>query len=266
VALDVHDKQAFAQFKAENIAALDKLHATLRQDKANLILLPVTVPQAEKLQKRETRQVAIATFNQLLRDYAAGQPDVYFFDVESYLYQFDEAEVFLDKCCHLSKIGSALQAEFILEQLLTTDPTLPAAHRPLLNQPQQVAEFLRVAAQPGETIISLSSTTYFQNYLAQSRPDLIYLDDETATLPPTLAGRWFIFWGVDHIPETWSSALELQSFDYLLLVHRPESCPIERCLTETSQLFSDLSQANPGSALAQRINNTLPGLADLPVE
>jgi hypothetical protein len=266
VALDVHDKQAFAQFKAENIAALDKLHATLRQDKANLILLPVTVPQAEKLQKRETRQVAIATFNQLLRDYAAGQPDVYFFDVEAYLYQFDEAEVFLDKCCHLSKIGSALQAEFILEQLLTTDPTLPAAHRPPLNQPQQVAEFLRVAAQPGETIISLSSTTYFQNYLAQSRPDLIYLDDETATLPPTLAGRWFIFWGVDHIPETWSSALELHPFDYLLLVHRPESCPIERCLAETSHLFSDLSQANPGSALAQRINNTLPGLADLPVE
>lgn len=266
MALDVHDELAIEQFKAENIAALAELYASLQEDKASLILLPATVPQAEKLQKRETRQVAIATFNQLLQTYAASQPDVYFFDVESYLYQFDEAEVFLDKCCHLTKIGSALQAEFILEQLMTTDATLKTSQMLPLSQPHQVAEYLRSAAEPSETIISLSSTTYFQSYLEQFRPDLIYLDDETAALPPTLAGRWFIFWGVDHIPESWSPALELKRFDYLLLVHRPDNCPIELCLAETSQLFSDLSQANPGSVLAQKINNTLPGLADLPVE
>ena len=259
--LDPNDRIAFDNFQAENIASLDELHALLRADEVGLILLPVTVPEAAKQKKSAARQAAIAAHNETLKDYAAAHPDVYFFDVEAYLYQYGADDVFIDSCCHLSEVGATLQAEFILTELAAIDDTLRPPNLP--NPSHQALNYIAAAANPGDAIISATSIGSIENYIKPQRDDLIYFDKSPGMLPAQLQGRWYIFYGAKHIPEHWSPMFEVKEFDYVLLVHQTEGCQIRACVEETTRLFTELTLANPGSYLAQKLNHRLAGLAEL---
>lgn len=263
--VDINDREAFETFRSENIASLDEINSLLTEQNTGLILLPVTVPETTKKSMSLERRAIIRYLNDIFREYAATHPNVNFFDIENRLYKFDADVIFLDDCCHLTNVGARLQAEFLLRWLLNQELLhLPEPAANLSNLPvgplEEAMLYLADRIKSGEAIIRPTTTKYFQVL----GDDLTYLDRESIKFPQQLHGRWYIFLGVEHIPERWKRELEFKAFDYVLIVHR-SGCNIEVCLADTQRLFKEIAQANPTSILAEKINEISNNLSNIPI-
>ena len=130
VQLDLKDQAAFARFKNQNTRALQKFLSSLQRHNTRLILLPANSAIHDPLHAVETlwpaekvKRVAMETFNDSLKEFAAQNPGAYYFDVASYFDGIAQAGnhgkkgLFLDSCCHLSPDGAEKQAQFILDNL-----------------------------------------------------------------------------------------------------------------------------------------------------
>jgi hypothetical protein len=107
--------QAHVRAELERLLALSKPDGLRR-----LILAPVTIP-ARSLEGyySRSRLAAIDLVNQALREFASAHPsEVIFADTISLLRSYPEADVFLDRCCHLSERGNGIVAEYVLTLLL----------------------------------------------------------------------------------------------------------------------------------------------------
>lgn len=78
-----------------------------------------------------------------------------------------------------------------------------------------------------------------------------------------LPDRWYVFYEARNIPARWQKELSYREFYDILVVHLPGRCPIDRCLHEATGLLSEAAQANPGSALEQKVKLMLSGLSNL---
>jgi hypothetical protein len=144
-----------------------------------------------------------------------------------------------------------------------------AQQNPLVKQSwplgllQEATAAIAAQADTGDTIIGVPNARHLQFYLHQSRPDLAYLDAGSDNLPAKLQGRWYIFYGLWHIPERWQSELSYQIFYDILVVHRPGACDIRDCMAEAQILFSEAVEANPDDPLREKIDLMLSGLTGL---
>jgi hypothetical protein len=123
--------------------------------------------------------------------------------------------------------------------------------------------YLAAESENGAVIIGVPNAQHLKFYLQHSRPDLAYLDASSAILPAELPGRWYVFYEARNIPARWQKELSYREFYDILVVHLPGRCPIDRCLHEATGLLSEAAQANPGSALEQKIKLMLSGLSNL---
>ena len=85
-----------------------------------MVTQPITIP-AQSLDGyySRSRQAAINLVNQALQEFAsAHQNEVIFADTISLLRRYPEADVFLDRCCHLSERGSGIVADYLMMLLL----------------------------------------------------------------------------------------------------------------------------------------------------
>ncbi len=134
-----------------------------------------------------------------------------------------------------------------------------------LGQLQEATNYLATEAKIGEVIIGVPNAQHLRFYLQQTRPDLLYLDATSTELPTQLSGRWYVFYGVQTVPERWHTEVTLQEFHDILTVYRPHPCPIEDCLAEASLLLSEVSMANPDSAIKEKVSLMLSGLSNVPI-
>jgi hypothetical protein len=118
---DPHDTATTKRVHAHVRAELERLLALSKTDgMRRLIVAPVTIP-ARSLEGyySRSRLSAIELVNQDLRDFASSHNnEVIFADTISLLRRYPEAEVFLDRCCHLSERGNGLVAEYLMTLLL----------------------------------------------------------------------------------------------------------------------------------------------------
>lgn len=133
------------------------------------------------------------------------------------------------------------------------------------GQLQAAASYIFTSAHSGEGVIGVPNAQYLKLYIQPTRQDLIYLDAGSTTLPTTLAGRWYVFYDAQNIPERWQNQLTYKDFYDILVVYQPGACNIENCINETKILFSEIAQANPGSIIEKRTNAMLSGLTKLPI-
>lgn len=137
---------------------------------------------------------------------------------------------------------------------------------------EDAARLIGANAAANDTIVAIGlPAKHLQFYLEPTRPDIRYLDDkifieQNAGLPPILAGRWYVIhnaYAPPQIPQHWSGALHYHEFHDIVVVYQAEPCQMMDCILETKLLLSEISQANPGSALEQVVNNIMAGLAQL---
>ncbi len=153
----------------------------------------------------------------------------------------------------------------ILNSLQETQTHIAAKqHRPL-GQMQEATEYISANADTDDIIIGIPNAQHPQFYLQHSRPDLNYLDMSSAAIPPTMKGRWYIFYGLLNIPPQWQHQIDFQTFHDLLVVYNPQACEIAQCLAEANTLFTDLAQANPDTDIEKRLNIMLNGMKQVPV-
>lgn len=134
-----------------------------------------------------------------------------------------------------------------------------------LGQLQEATNYLATEANNGETIIGVLNAQHLEFYLQHTRQDFLYLDVTSTELPAQLSGRWYVFYGVQNIPERWPTEISFQEFGDILVIHRPLRCSIEDCLVEASLLLSEVSAANPDSAIKKKAEAMLSGLSKLPI-
>ncbi len=266
--LRLDDSVASERFEAGNIRSLDQLRALAEEDGAQLILQPVNIPKYAG--ENEIHKAAIRKFNEILKSYAEAHPDVYYFEVRSYLHDFNSTELFIDKCCHLSETGTELQANFLREQLIThyllENPELSPSHEwRILENLQSAAEYVAAEAKSGEALIGVDSTPPLERYIVPLRQDLLYLDRETTTLPDYLLGRWYAFQDVEMIPNRWSQDKTFESFDDVVVVYQPGACQADDCINQTASLLLEMAQTNPDSILAKKIFAMLSRIENLAV-
>jgi hypothetical protein len=109
-------KRVHAHVRAE----LERLLALSKTDgMRRLMVAPVTIP-AQSLEGyySRSRLSAIELVNQDLRDFASSHNEVIFADTISLLRKYPEADVFLDRCCHLSERGNGIVADYLMTLLL----------------------------------------------------------------------------------------------------------------------------------------------------
>lgn len=118
------------QAELERLLALSKTDGVRR-----LLVAPITIP-AQSLDGyySRSRLSAIELINQDLRDFAnSHNNDVIFVDTISLLRRDPDADVFIDRCCHLSERGNSTVADYLMTLLLdsghfpqkrTTNPSL----------------------------------------------------------------------------------------------------------------------------------------------
>jgi len=109
-------KRVHAHMRAEleRLLALSKIDGMRR-----LIVAPITIP-AQSLDGyySRSRLSAIELVNQGLRDFAsAHHNEVIFADTISLLRRYPDADVFLDRCCHLSERGNGIVADYLMTLL-----------------------------------------------------------------------------------------------------------------------------------------------------
>jgi hypothetical protein len=102
-------------------AELKRLLALSKTDgMRRLIVAPITIP-AQSLDGyySRSRQAAIELVNQDLRDFANSyNNDVIFVNTISLLRRYPDADVFIDRCCHLSERGNDIVADYLMTLLL----------------------------------------------------------------------------------------------------------------------------------------------------
>ncbi len=128
---------------------------------------------------------------------------------------------------------------------------------------EEATRYLAAESENGAVIIGVPNAQHLKFYLQYSRPDLSYLDASSTLLPAELPDRWYVFYEARNIPARWQKELSYREFYDILVVHLPGRCPIDRCLHEATGLLSEAAQANPGSALEQKIKLMLSGLSNL---
>jgi hypothetical protein len=99
---------------------LERLLALSKADGGrHVVIAPITIPASSRHgHYSRSRLAAIELVNQGLRDFASAYPDeVIFADTISLLRSYPEADVFIDRCCHLSERGNGLVAEYLLTLL-----------------------------------------------------------------------------------------------------------------------------------------------------
>jgi hypothetical protein len=104
-------------------AELERLLALSKTDGVRrLIVAPVTIPaQSLAGYYSHSRLSAIELINQDLRDFASSHNnDVIFADTISLLRRYSEADVFIDRCCHLSERGNGIVADYLMTLLLNS--------------------------------------------------------------------------------------------------------------------------------------------------
>jgi hypothetical protein len=101
-------------------AELERLLALSQADGVrHVVVAPITIP-ASSLQGHYSRSrlSAIELVNQGLRAFASAYPDkVLFADTIRLLRSSPEADVFIDRCCHVSERGNGLVADYLLTLL-----------------------------------------------------------------------------------------------------------------------------------------------------
>lgn len=133
-----------------------------------------------------------------------------------------------------------------------------------LGQAQEAANFIAATAHPGDAVIAVPNARHIRFFIEPVRQDLIYFDAQSATFPAELQGRWYIFHDVHHNPARWRQELNINEFFDTTVVYQPNPCKIKVCLSETGSLFTEMAQANPDSALAEKIKIMMAGLISLP--
>jgi hypothetical protein len=118
---DPNDAATTKRVHAHVRAELERLLALSKTDgMRRLIIAPVTIPSRslEGYYSR-SRLSAIELVNQDLRDFASSHNnEVIFADTISLLRRYPEADVFLDRCCHLTERGNGIVAEYLMTLLL----------------------------------------------------------------------------------------------------------------------------------------------------
>ena len=118
---DPNDTATTKRVHAHVRAELERLLALSKTDgMRRLIIAPVTIP-ARSLEGyySRSRLSAIELVNQDLRDFASSHNnEVIFADTISLLRRYPEADVFLDRCCHLTERGNGIVAEYLITLLL----------------------------------------------------------------------------------------------------------------------------------------------------
>ncbi|MBF0353655.1 MAG: SGNH/GDSL hydrolase family protein [Alphaproteobacteria bacterium] len=117
---DPADAPTAKRFQSDISARLDSFHAVIKgQGVRRLILLPLSAPRSSREGFSPARRAAVALFNQTLSRFARQHDDVHFIDVQALLDAHPEDKVFLDQCCHLTEMGSALVAMALKKDLLS---------------------------------------------------------------------------------------------------------------------------------------------------
>ena len=120
---DPHDTATTRRVYVHVRTELERLLALGQMDGArHLVVAPITLP-AQSLNGHHSprRLAAIELVNQGIEDFArAHHTEVIFADTISLLSRYPDADVFLDRCCHLSERGNALVADYLMTLLLNS--------------------------------------------------------------------------------------------------------------------------------------------------
>jgi hypothetical protein len=118
---DPYDAATMRRVHDHMRAELERLLALSKTDgMRRLIVAPVTIP-ARSLDDHYSRSrlAAIDLVNKGLRDFASSHTnEVIFADTISLLRAYPEADVFIDRCCHLSEHGNGIVADYLMTLLL----------------------------------------------------------------------------------------------------------------------------------------------------
>jgi hypothetical protein len=98
------------------------------------VLLPVNPADRESL--TPTNRLTVDLLNRVLQQFARRHPDVYFFDVATYLKDLHLPGVFIDRCCHLSSFGALSQANFLFDRMQATGLLSERARNAIQQSPQ----------------------------------------------------------------------------------------------------------------------------------
>ena len=118
---DPTDAATTKRVRAHVRAELERLLALSKTDgMRRLIVAPVTIPTRSAAgYYSRSRLSAIELINQDLRGFASSHTnEVIFADTISLLRRYPEADVFLDRCCHLSERGNGIVADYLMMLLL----------------------------------------------------------------------------------------------------------------------------------------------------
>jgi hypothetical protein len=100
-------------------AELERLLAMSKTDGVrHLVVAPITMPAQSFDRYSRSRLSAIELVNQGLGDFASSHNnDAIFADTISLLRRYPEADVFIDRCCHLSERGNGVVADYLMTLL-----------------------------------------------------------------------------------------------------------------------------------------------------
>jgi hypothetical protein len=120
---DPHDAATARRVHVHVRAELERLLALSKTDAVrHLVVAPITIT-AQSLHGRysPSRLSAIELVNQGLRDFASSHHnEVIFAETISLLRSYPEADVFIDRCCHLSERGNGIVADYLMTLLLNS--------------------------------------------------------------------------------------------------------------------------------------------------
>jgi hypothetical protein len=117
---DPDDVDTTSRVRAAVRADLERLLAMNKAEGVRqLIVAPLTIPTHSLNSYSHSRISAIELINQALRVFASSHSDnVIFADTISLLKKYPEADVFIDRCCHLSERGNGIIADYLMTLLL----------------------------------------------------------------------------------------------------------------------------------------------------
>ena len=109
--------QVHVRTELERLLAMSKMDGV-----RHLIVAPTTLPTRSYHDwYSRSRLDAIELVNQCLKDFAsAHHNEVIFADTISLLRSYPEADVFIDRCCHLSERGNGIVADYLITLLLNS--------------------------------------------------------------------------------------------------------------------------------------------------
>jgi mannosyltransferase len=136
---------------------------------------------------------------------------------------------------------------------------------------QEATDKIIRESHDGETIISIGvPAKHLRFYLDRFRQELTVLDENVfiekasaSELPTQLNGRWYVFnnaYSRPDIPDRWNQSVDYGVFHDIVVIHIPETCALPDCLDDIITFLTEISDKNPGSFLAKRVDGILAGL------